>query len=62
MKKNILFYFDESSLALNLRGTFLFILGNSIGPKGAKEISKSLETNKTLTTLNLEGTFFIYFR
>ena len=41
---------------------FLFILDNNIGDEGAKQISKSLENNKTLTTLNLECTFFIHFR
>ena len=42
---------------------FLFILGNTyIGDEGAKEIAKLLETNKTLTSLNLGCTFFIYFR
>ena len=41
---------------------FLFILDNKIGVEGAKEISKLLETNKTLTSLNLRRTFFIHFR
>ena len=41
---------------------FLFILDKDIGDEGAKQISKSLETNKTLTTLDLGGTFFIHFR
>ena len=36
---------------------FLFILDSKIGDEGAKQISKSLETNKTLTTLNLLSTF-----
>ena len=39
---------------------FLFILDNKIGDEGAKQISKSLETNKTLTNLYLGGTFFIH--
>ena len=43
---------------LDLSGT---ILGYQIGVEGAKEISKSLETNKTLTSLDLICTFFIYF-
>ena len=41
---------------------FLFILDNQIRNEGAKQISKSLKTNKTLTTLYLGGTFFIHFR
>ena len=41
---------------------FLFILVKNIGDEGAKEISKLLENNKTLTTLSLGSTFFIHFR
>ena len=41
---------------------FLFILDDQIGVEEAKEISKLLETNKTLTTLYLGCTFLIHFR
>ena len=41
---------------------YIFILENNIRDEGAKEIAKFLKTNKTLTSLNLEGTFFIHFR
>ena len=41
---------------------FLFILDNKIGVKGAKEISKLLKINKSLTFLNLGSNFFIHFR
>ena len=36
---------------------FLFILGENIGDEEAKQISKLLETNKTLITLDLACTF-----
>ena len=39
---------------------FLFILDKMIGDEGAKEIAKLLENNKTLTDLDLRGTFLLF--